>query len=421
MAQTTAGFKSAGLCGPMIRYDVSPWLERVARRSQPIFARQRGPLTVDVVVIGGGLAGCLAAYELRRAGARVALVEGGRIGQGATAASLGTIAPGPGAPFLTLRERHGLRIARSMWEATRRSALDFMALVRRLRLQCDLVSCDQLQIATSDDQADAFEREYAALTDAGFEAAWLAPPRLREGLGIEALGALKLPGAGLVDPYRACLAVARLASRDGALVFEQTEARRITTARRGVEVLTAAGALTAAAVVVATGAPAPRLGPLERHFRVEEPYAVALPAVTPARRRAFGKTTAIAGDGATPPHAWRWTRDGRLIFCGASGAPVAAREREPTVVRRTGQLMYELSLFYPHVSGTLPETGWAVRAVSTADGVMVAGTHRGFPRHLFALGLGRCGASAAWLAGRVLARGWAGAASKGDELFGFIR
>jgi glycine/D-amino acid oxidase-like deaminating enzyme len=49
------------------------------------------------------------------------------------------------------------------------------------------------------------------------------------------------------------------------------------------------------------------------------------------------------------------------------------------------------------------------------------GPHRNFPRHLFALGLGRHGAGASWLAARVLLRQFAGKPAKGDDHFGFPR
>ena len=57
----------------------------------------------------------------------------------------------------------------------------------------------------------------------------------------------------------------------------------------------------------------------------------------------------------------------------------------------------------------------------TVDGLPYIGPHRNFPRHLFALGLGRHGVGRAWLAARILLRQIAGEPAKGDELFGFSR
>jgi gamma-glutamylputrescine oxidase len=376
---------------------------------------------VDVAIVGGGLTGCIAAWVFSRARARVALLEAARVGQAVTGGSLGAILPSPGARFIELRDRYGLRAARGMWNLTRKSALEFMAALRRLSIRCDLSRCDRWQIALRDEDADALERESAALKEAGFDAAWMSAARVRQAAGFNAAGALKLNGAGSLDPYAACLGFARLAAAERAVIFEQTEARRLKVGRRNVEVVTPRGSITAGAVVIATDAPAAGLDPLKRHFRIEESYAVALAPMSAAARRRFGDANLLAQDSGAPPHAWRWVRDGRLLFSGASQPPVPAAQRAKALVQRTGQLMYELSLLYPHMSGMPAESSWSVRRSAPTDGVMVAGVHRAFPRHLFSLGLGRSGANSAWLAAHILARRWVDAAVKGDELFDFMR
>jgi glycine/D-amino acid oxidase-like deaminating enzyme len=83
--------------------------------------------------------------------------------------------------------------------------------------------------------------------------------------------------------------------------------------------------------------------------------------------------------------------------------------------------MYELSLLYPAISGIQPVRAWDVPVARTVDGLPYLGTHRNYPRHLFALGidphrLGHC-----WLAARLLLRHYQGAAEKSDAPFGFGR
>ncbi|HEY8489273.1 MAG TPA: FAD-dependent oxidoreductase, partial [Thermaerobacter sp.] len=48
----------------------------------------------DVVVVGAGLIGLATAFELARQGARVAVVEAGRPGSGASTVAAGMLAPG---------------------------------------------------------------------------------------------------------------------------------------------------------------------------------------------------------------------------------------------------------------------------------------------------------------------------------------
>jgi glycine/D-amino acid oxidase-like deaminating enzyme len=90
------------------------------------------------------------------------------------------------------------------------------------------------------------------------------------------------------------------------------------------------------------------------------------------------------------------------------------------LIQRTGQLMYELSLQLPAISGVQPERGWRTPYAVTADGLPFIGPHRNYPRHLFALGLGS-NPAASFLASRILLRQYLGQAEKADEHFGFSR
>src|SRR3990172_11237239 len=49
----------------------------------------------DVVIVGGGVVGCAAAYYLTKAGAGVALLEKGEVGGAASGAAAGMLVPPP--------------------------------------------------------------------------------------------------------------------------------------------------------------------------------------------------------------------------------------------------------------------------------------------------------------------------------------
>ena len=109
------------------------------------------------------------------------------------------------------------------------------------------------------------------------------------------------------------------------------------------------------------------------------------------------------------------------MIAGADQALVPPRLRDRALVQRTGQLMYELSLFYPELSGIQAAFAWDAPLASTPDGAPFIGPHRNLPGHLFALGFGRHGDGLAWTAARALVRHFEGTASKDDALFGFTR
>src|SRR5439155_16853955 len=136
----------------------------------------------------------------------------------------------------------------------------------------------------------------------------------------------------------------------------------------------------------------------------------------PARiRNALGRRAAVVRDSANPPHVIRWVGDDRLLVSGADGEQLPPRNREKTIIQRTGQLMYELSTLYPDISGLRPQYGWAADYARTWNGLPCIGPHRNFPHHLFAFGDASHGVTGAYLASRILLRHHFGEMDPADE------
>jgi glycine/D-amino acid oxidase-like deaminating enzyme len=140
-----------------------------------------------------------------------------------------------------------------------------------------------------------------------------------------------------------------------------------------------------------------------------------------AVRREVGSRRTVLEDGREPGRIVRWLADHRVLIHGARQPEVAARARDRALTQRTGQLMYELSLLYPAISGLQPASSWDGVDYDTADGLPLLGPHRNFPRHLFAFGSSRHGAGLSWTAARLALRHFQGAPLRADDSLGFPR
>jgi glycine/D-amino acid oxidase-like deaminating enzyme len=396
------------------------WLDRYPKSRRPSYPRHRGPADAGVVIVGGGLTGAACAWTFASAGVQTVLLEADRIGSGSTAAAAGLVREDFDATFQETASAYGLRAARLLWQGMRRASLDFAAALRRLEIRCDLSHQDLLLVARGPEDGKRLRKDYQARRDAGLGHSWLTPRAVEREAALSAAGAIRTRG-GALDPYRACVGLIAGAAARGAAVFERSPVTRIRVRSKHVEVTTNGGVVRAGAVVIATAAPLADLRSLRRHFRNEQGYAVVTEPLPAAVRRQLGQRAAAIRDTAPTPHFLRWLKDDRVLFAGADQAPVPVRARERTIVQRTGQLMYELSVLYPAISGALPEWSWDFGHHSSVDGLPCIGVHRNFPRHLFALGHGRHGVGTAWLAARLLLRHYHGELEKGDELFGFVR
>src|SRR6478752_286735 len=188
---------------PAIKYGQSPWLESFPKTKRPAYPKLSSSLEIPIAVVGGGLAGCATAYGLAAAGLRVAIFEAGQIGGGATSQAAGLLLAMPGADYLTLEKAHGRKVARALWQDTRRSALDAQATLRRLDIKCSLQPADAIIAARTDAEAKLLKRELAALKDAGLEGAWITQKALLAATGIDGAGGVKTSGHASLDPYRA--------------------------------------------------------------------------------------------------------------------------------------------------------------------------------------------------------------------------
>lgn len=396
------------------------WLDRFPKSRRPSFPRLRGSADTQVAIVGGGLTGCACAWSFAAAGIRVVLLEAESIGADATARSSGQIRENFDASFQATASAHGLRAARLLWQSMRRASLDFPAALRRLGVKCDLAPEDLVVFAREPEDARRLNREYHSRRDAGFDHTWLKPAALSRDAAIAAGGGIRTRGFSL-DPYRACLGLAAAAVARGAVLHEGSLVRRIKAGGKQVELATASGSIRADAVLIATSAPIADLRALRRHLKAFDSYTVITEPLPAVVRREVGKRSSALRDTATPPHLLRWMKEDRILFSGGDQPPVAERLRPKALIQRTGQLMYELSVLYPAISGLLPEWAWQCTRYETVDRLPFVGLHRNFPRHLFAMGASSHGAGFSWLAARNLLRHYQGAPIKGDDLFGFSR
>jgi len=398
------------------------WAERTApnrRRSHP---KLKGQHTADAVVIGGGLTGATTAYVLAAGGLDVILVEADRIASGSTAGSLGAIVPEPDAWFKDAEPIAGRRATRTMWKEAHRSAADFANAIRKLDIKCDLSPAAYLINAGPGNDVAMLRREQSVRRAAGASAAWVTSSATRTETGLESSGALGAGGSFTFDPVRAALGLAAAAEKKGARIFEKSAVRRTTFTRKDVTVVLADAAIRTRGVVVATGEPGTVFSQLRRHVRRESGAVVVTEPLNAAMRREAGRRASVVTEAAATHRHWlRWLAEDRAMFAGAATRLVPVRQRDKVLVQKTAQLMYELSVRYPVISGLPAHWGWETELVTTPDGMPWIGPHRNYPFHFFSMAFGWHGDGLTWLAARAALRYLTGTVRREDDAFGFVR
>jgi glycine/D-amino acid oxidase-like deaminating enzyme len=401
------------------RYGLSPWTLDVPASRKVLYPRFRGEADSRVVVVGAGLTGCAVAHACAAAGLETLVLEADRVGAGATSRGPGLLSAEPGPSFREVAAAHGLRDARRVFDTWRTGAAQGAALLRRLRINCQLEPRETLVVARGDDEPE-LRKELAARSAAGFDLAWQTPKQLASRMNLDAQGGLRLREGFVLDPYRACLGLATAAVRKGAVIYEQSPVIRVRFTRKDAEVVTARGRVRTSAVIVTTGTATAEFKGLRRHFKPRETYLAMTEPVPAAMRKALGDRAAVLHSAGPEAFSARWAPDDRLLLCGGDQDETSLKARPSVLVQRTGQLMYDLLRTYPAISGLQPEFGWEASYGRSADGLMYIGAHRNYPHHLFALG-GWGSITGAFVAARILLRALEGDSEKADEVFGWTR
>jgi len=402
-----------------LRIGRSYWLDAFAVKGLGR-AALHGRHTADVAIVGGGVTGCAAALMFARAGVRAILVESKEIGRGSTAASTALLMQEPDTDLVDLARRYGPATARRMWRCSRGAVESIRRTLSDLHAPA-VQGLPSVYYTNTPQATRRLRREVELRRRAGFPCRWLEPDQLRRTAGLEAAGAILTPGNAQADPYRACLAIARGAEREGARLFEHSKVRSIEATRDGVTLRLRRGTIHAGWAIIATGYATPEFEPLLARFRMMNTYVIATPRLDADTRARVGIGDVMLWDSGRPYHYLRWTPDGRLLF-GGRDAPYVAGPRRPARLRREARhLARDLVKLYPALDGIRPEYAWEGLFATTPDGLPYIGAHPRYPRQLFALGYGGNGMTLGYFAAQVLARMVQGRARPDDALFGFDR
>ena len=92
----------------------SLWTQQV---KMPEFSKLQGDIKTDVLVVGGGIAGLLCAFELKNAGVDCVLIEADRIGSGTTMHTTAKLTSQHGLIYHKLARTMGDEVAKLYWQA----------------------------------------------------------------------------------------------------------------------------------------------------------------------------------------------------------------------------------------------------------------------------------------------------------------
>ena len=233
------------------------------RRYTETYPRLEADLEADVCVVGGGFGGVNTALELAERGYSVVLVEGRRIGWGASGRNGGQLIQGIGHgldKFANILGEDGVKAVEAMgFEAVR----IVRERIERYQIDCDfkLGYCDLALKPRQMKDLEALKRWFDTV---GYEAETELVPqhRMHEVVGSNRyVGGLIDRGSGHLHPLNLVTGEAKAASDRGVRIFEQSLVTEVVPGKR-VVIRTAQGSVTADRAVLCGNAYVAGLNPV---------------------------------------------------------------------------------------------------------------------------------------------------------------
>lgn len=373
----------------------------------------RGDIRADVCIVGGGLAGLSAALDLRQRGFDVVLLEGVRIGWGASGRNGGQALVGYSSEMEPFEKQLGMGPARLAWDISI-EAIDLM----HQRMAAHNIDCDwtpgAMTVAVTPRKRDAL-KEWAEhmQRDYGYSRMrWMNA----EALGAEVASSRYVGGifddlSGHVHPLNYTLGLARAANAAGVRIHESSVVQEVRPAAQAgggmAMVRTDGGTVRAKHVLLAgnvhLGTVSPRLA---RRIMPVGTYIIATEPLGRDQAAALIPSRACISDNQFVLDYYRLSADDRMLFGGrVSYSTLSPRDLSATMRR-------DMVRVFPQLSDAKVTHAWGGFVDITMNRAPDFG--RIAPDVLYLQGFSGHGLALTGMAGRLAAEAIAGHAERFD-------
>jgi glycine/D-amino acid oxidase-like deaminating enzyme/Rieske Fe-S protein len=313
---------------------------------------------VDIAIVGGGVTGLTAAWLLKKAGRRVAVLEARELLSGTTGGTTAHLTQVVDTRYHELASRFGTEGARLVAESSGAAITFIERIVAELGEDCAFERVPGYLYAETTDQLEELERELAAAVACGLRA--VRDPR--PPVPFEVMGAMRVDQQAQVDPAGYLLPLAQQVMGDGSFVFEHTRVRAVHDGATCTLETESGQLVRATQVILATHTPLNQVL-LQTKVAHSQSYVVSGPCGP--------RPSALLWDLADPYHYTRTqrTREGLQLIIGG--------EDHHTGQELDTEAAFEGLTNHARRWGLVPDRRWSAQVVESVDGLPFIGRNGG--------------------------------------------
>lgn len=378
-----------------------PWSAGFRR---PVRLRLERDMRCDILIVGAGITGSLAAEHLTALGHKVCVIDRERPGFGSTAASTAMLQWEIDCPLSELTGFYGFERAANIYRRSLQAVTGLKSLAATLGLKCDFRERSSLYIAAGDTGARALLAEHGLRQRAGLPGVFLDYLTLVKEFGFDREAAIVSPGSADADPLRLSHALIETAVARGAVVFD-ADAVSYDSGASGVTVgLDNGCSIEARQVILATGYVMPGFVKTDLH-QTASSWAIATP---PQAADALWRDGVLLWEASDDYLYARTTADNRIVIGGEDDDAITEpAQRDALMAGKSAVILAKLKALWPAANATA-DFVWSGAFGQTKDGLPLIGQAPGHPKLFVAYGYGGNGITFSFLASRLIGRMIAG-------------
>lgn len=371
---------------------------------QPVRPSVDRDFRCEILVVGAGVTGSLAAEHLASQGHEVCIIDRQRPGLGSTTASTAMLLWEIDSSLSDLIAMYGFERAANAYRRSFSAVSGLAELVNKHQLACGMRHKRSLYLAAGKVGARELQAEHALRMRAGLPGEYLDHLTLLEQFGLYREAAIHSIGSADADPLLLCQALLAMATSHGAKIFDASAENYDNSGQAVVVELDSGHVIEAKQVVLATGYVMPEFLTSSLH-KISSSWAVATP---PQAAGAIWRDGTLIWEASENYSYARTTRDNRIIMGGEDDDQVIEPEaRDKLMPAKAETILRKLNGLWSHAE-PVAEFVWSGTFGTTTDGLPLIGRVPGHPRIHAAYGYGGNGITYSYLASRMIAASIAG-------------
>lgn len=223
------------------------WLENTPKTDYPILDKG---LSVDVAILGAGIAGITSAFFLKEAGLSIALIDAEKVIEDVTAFTTAKITSAHNVIYSNIESHFGKDGARIYAEANQKAIDKIESIVKERNISCDFKRLPCYIYTERDDEKEMLKKEAQAAADAGLPVTYTESSPLPFPIA----GAVLYEDQAEFHPRKYLLNLVESIPGEGSYIFENTRALDVKEGDIN-EVITDKGTIKAKNVIVSTHFP----------------------------------------------------------------------------------------------------------------------------------------------------------------------